>query len=81
LKTSENNNMSARILESIEYAAIRLNVSSQRAYQMAREGILPDGVIIRLGRQLRVDPDELEHFIKNGGQSLPGGWRKNDSTA
>jgi excisionase family DNA binding protein len=68
--------MTAKALESMEYAARRLNVSEQRAYQMAREGILPEGVVVRLGRQIRVDPDELECFIKNGGQALPGGWKK-----
>lgn len=71
--------MSARVLESVEYAAKRLNITEQRAYQLAREGILPDGVIVRLGRQIRIDPDKLEEFIKSGGQALPGGWRKEAS--
>jgi excisionase family DNA binding protein len=68
--------MNAKGLESVEYAAKRLNITEQRAYQLAREGILPEGVIVRLGRQIRIDPDELEKFIRGGGQALPGGWKK-----
>ena len=65
--------MTEKCLESMGYAARRLNISEQRAYQLARQNLIP---VIRLGRQLRVDPDELENFIRSGGQSLPGGWRK-----
>jgi excisionase family DNA binding protein len=65
--------VSQKILESVEYAAKRLNISTQRAYQLARESLIPT---VRLGRQIKVDPDELEAFIKNGGQALPGGWKK-----
>jgi len=53
-----------------------LNVSYARASQLAREGILP---IVRLGRQYRVDPQQLERFIAEGGRTLPGGWRREAS--
>ena len=68
--------MSIKRLQSMGYAANRLNVRLAQAYAMAREGILPEGVIIRLGRLLRVDPIRLEEFIADGGQSLSGGWKK-----
>jgi hypothetical protein len=57
-------------------AAQRLCVSYDRACEMARTGILPPGVVVRLGRQIRVNPDALDAFITSGGQALPGGWRQ-----
>lgn len=65
--------MSEKILETVEYAAKRLNISTQRAYQLARESVIP---VVRLGRQIKIDPEELEKFIKDGGKSLPGGWKR-----
>lgn len=50
-----------------------LDVSEDRVYSLAREGVLPH---VRLGRQIRVDSDALEEFINNGGKALPGGWRR-----
>ena len=50
-----------------------LGVSEARAYELMREKILPT---VRLGRQVRVSQDALEHFISSGGKSLPGGWRR-----
>lgn len=38
-----------------------------------RQGILP---AVRLGRHIRVDREVLDEWIKNGGQSLPGGWKR-----
>jgi len=67
--------MTRKLLKMTEVAAI-LNVKLDRVYQMAREGILPSGVIVRLGRQLRVDEERLHQFISDGGQALPGGWKK-----
>lgn len=50
-----------------------LDVTTARAYELARTGILPT---VRLGRQLRVDADRLQEWINSGGQPLPGGWRR-----
>ncbi|HOC43247.1 MAG TPA: helix-turn-helix domain-containing protein [Thermoanaerobaculales bacterium] len=43
---------------------------------MARNGDIPAGVAIRLGRQVRFDMDALERWLKSGGAALPGGWRR-----
>jgi hypothetical protein len=40
---------------------------------LARRGTLPH---FRLGRQIRISRAQLEQFIQQGGQALPGGWRK-----
>lgn len=54
-------------------AALRLQVTVVRAYQLVREGILP---AVRLGRQIRVDPRRLDDFVRKGGAAFPGGWRR-----
>ena len=41
-----------------------------RAYRLAREGILPPGVVIRIGRRLLIDEDALDEFRRQGGRGL-----------
>lgn len=53
-----------------------LGVSQARTYELARTGILPDGVVVRLGRQIRFDEQSLVEWIRGGGEALPGGWRR-----
>ncbi|MBM3762425.1 MAG: DNA-binding protein [Acidobacteria bacterium] len=50
--------------------------SDQAGYRMIREGILPAGVVVRVGRRMLINADKLQQWIDNGGQALPGGWRK-----
>ncbi|HLW59115.1 MAG TPA: helix-turn-helix domain-containing protein [bacterium] len=50
-----------------------LDVHDHRVYKLIRNGVLPS---VRLGRQVRVDEDALRDWIRRGGQSLPGGWRR-----
>jgi len=68
--------MSSNGLQPATYGAERLGIPVSRFYELVRQNILPPGVIIRLGRQIKVDPAKLEAFIGSGGQSLPGGWRR-----
>lgn len=63
-------------LQTLKWAAEMLNVSTARATAMAREGILPPGVAVRLGRQWRIHPERLAAFIDSGGQALAGGWKR-----
>ena len=51
----------------------RLKISEARVRELGRLGLLP---IVKLGRQIRVDPARLDAWIADGGQSLPGGWRR-----
>lgn len=44
-----------------------LQVSKQRIYEMAKCGIFPVGVVIRLGRQVRFDEDALREWLRTGG--------------
>ena len=44
-----------------------LQVSKQRIYEMARCGIFPAGVVVRLGRQVRFDEDALKIWLQSGG--------------
>ncbi|WP_394513103.1 helix-turn-helix domain-containing protein [Priestia aryabhattai] len=64
--------MERKLLKIVEVAKI-LNVTEARAYTMVREGLLP---VVRLGRHVRIDKEKLIGWIDNGGQSLPGGWKR-----
>ncbi len=55
----EDEMVSKRLLNISEVSA-RLNVPLSRCYEMARSGLLPT---VRLGRQIRVDPDGLQDWI------------------
>lgn len=66
-------NQNEKRLLRIPAVARILDLPEQRIYELARQGILPH---VRLGRQIRIDSEQLELFIKNGGRALPGGWRK-----
>jgi hypothetical protein len=68
--------MSVTQLQPATYGAERLSIDLQRFYALAREKMLPDGVVIRIGRTIRVDPARLETWIAAGGSPLPGGWRR-----
>jgi excisionase family DNA binding protein len=59
-----------RLLRIPEVAQI-LAVSPQRAYELARKDLLP---VVRVGRQVRVDPRRLEEWIAEGGGTLEGEW-------
>ena len=47
--------------------ARRLSVPRARVYELAKAGILP---VVRIGRQLRVEPTELNAWIRRGGTVL-----------
>jgi excisionase family DNA binding protein len=64
--------MSKELL-TLEEAARVLRVKYGRAAELARLGVIP---VVRLGRQVRVNPDDLNRFIASGGKALPGGWRQ-----
>lgn len=63
-------------LITIKEAAEMLSIGAPRLYELARAGVLPDGVKVRLGRQLRFDAEALREWVRTGGQALPGGWRR-----
>ncbi len=63
-------------LTTVKEGAQILAVSEGRLYEMIRTGLLPPGVVVHLGRQVRIDEDALADWIKAGGQALPGGWRR-----
>jgi hypothetical protein len=50
----------------------------KRVYDMVASGILPPGVVIKFGRQLRIDPQAFREWARAGGSALPGGWRRLD---
>ena len=51
-------------------------IRKDRLYRMCREQIFPKGVTVFLGRRIFLHRAALEEFLRNGGQKLPGGWRR-----
>lgn len=62
-----------RMLLTLPEVATILGISKERCYSIAREGILPT---VRIGRQIRVDNEQLYRWIDDGGKALSGGWRR-----
>ncbi len=54
-------------------AAEKLTINEDRLYAYTREGILP---VVKIGRQLRWAESALDEFIRSGGRSFQGGWKK-----
>lgn len=71
-----NTNMSFDALISAETAAQRLGIPTKKVYDLIAEGVLPAGVAVRVGRQIRVDLAALDRWIAAGGAGFSGGWRK-----
>jgi excisionase family DNA binding protein len=59
-------------LLTIPEAAALLRVSTARAYDLVRRGLVPAA---RLGRHIRIDARRLQEFVDAGGRGLEGGWR------
>ena len=56
------------LLMKLDDVAIALGVSNSYAYQLARSGQLTS---VKLGRSVRVRPEDLERFIKENLTSVP----------
>ena len=67
--------MNRRLL-SVEEVSQLLGVGTGRCYELVRENLIPS---VKLGRQVRIDAMQLDKWINDGGQALPGGWRKKTS--
>lgn len=65
--------MVAQKLLKVPELAAMLDVSEARARELTRCQLIPR---VRVGRQLRFDPEAIEAWIAEGGQALPGGWRR-----
>ncbi len=50
-----------------QYVCRILNIPKPRVYQLARSNLLPPGVVVRIGRQVRFDLDALMQWIARGG--------------
>ena len=59
--------MSAERLLRVPEVAVLLRVEPARIYHLIRQGLLP---VVRLGRSVRVHPDELDRWARRGGRQL-----------
>ena len=58
--------MEPKKLETLHYAAQRLNVTRRHVYYLIKEGVLKPPAVIRVRRAYRVNPEELEkHILEN----------------
>jgi excisionase family DNA binding protein len=48
----------------VEKVSVVLDVPKARVYELIRAGVIPS---VRLGRQIRVDEDQLREWIARGG--------------
>jgi hypothetical protein len=49
----------------------------QAFYDYARgDRFFPEGVIVRFGRTIKVNPERLDEFIRAGGRDLSDGWKR-----
>jgi excisionase family DNA binding protein len=64
--------MSEKLL-TVPEVADYLQVTNARVYELLRQGALP---VVRLGRQVRINPSVLQKLVEAGGITLPGGWKR-----
>jgi len=60
--------MSKKMLR-VHAVSERLDITDQRTWELSRRRMLPG--VVRIGRQIRVDEEALEEWIKQGGCGLP----------
>lgn len=68
--SSEVISMSTKLLKVPKVAEI-IDATIPRTYELLRQGIIPG--IVRMGRQIRVDPDALAEWIARGGETQAQG--------
>jgi hypothetical protein len=51
-------------------------IPKQRWWALARENLLPEGLVVRVGRVVMFNQDKVEQWLQSGGSALPGGWRR-----
>ena len=66
-------------LLTLSEASELLCVDYARAAHLARAGMLRSAVV-RIGRQVRINPVRLREIIDAGGEPLPGGWKRDPQT-
>ena len=66
-------NIGVRLLRATDVAEY-LDLPLQTVWKYARQGVI--GGVVRVGRQIRFDPEMLRERIANGGQSFEGGWQR-----
>ena len=55
--------MSERLVITVREGARLLGVSERRLYALVAGGVLPEGIVIRLGRAIRLSGPRLRHWL------------------
>lgn len=53
-----------------------LNDTKARVYRMCKEELIPH---VRVGRRIKFSPEIIREWVKTGGSSYPGGWRRKEA--
>ena len=68
-------------MKRVDHIEQRLDLDRPQVYALIRAGLIGPPVVVRVGRQYRVNADALEEWIEAGGASYPGGWRREKNQA
>ena len=60
--------MVSRTLLTVPEFAAQFQLPLPRAYSLVRKGLIPG--VVRIGRQVRIDPVRLSQFVEDGGRGL-----------
>lgn len=64
-----------REFESMKWLAEKVGISLPTAYRLAEQQVIPPGVVVRLGRRLRVHVARADAWLAYGGGGFDGGWK------
>ena len=68
-----------QVLISIKEASRIMGETPKSMYAMIWRRVLPPGVLVRIGRKVKIHRERLFDWMNAGGQALPGGWKRKPS--
>lgn len=74
--SAESGPLSLDLMTAEQLAPIIPRMTAQGLRRLAREGLFPPGVLVRLGRRVYFSRLAFEAWLAAGGRALPGGWRR-----
>ena len=68
-------------LLTVKEAANVSRLRQERLYELIRVGVIPRGVVIRFGRQIRINGERWRDWMEAGGQAQPAGADRREAAA
>jgi excisionase family DNA binding protein len=63
----------------VSEAASAVGSSTSHFYDLIRQGVIRAPVVVRLGRRIKISSPALRNWLMDGGEALPGGWRREEA--